>query len=312
MNTWVWLKPRGLDTILQWIAPPEIKAYYGLVEKSVLDRTELEKKLQSESSGENHMRKDIFHYLFQSKDPDTGKPSYSSDELYAEAHMFIIAGSDTTAAVLSALFFYLARNPRAYSRLTAELRAKFHSANDIRWGPALNSCSYFRACLNEAMRMSPPGPSEFPREVLPGGCTVDGFFCPEGTILGVSYWALNRNEKYFPDCNKYRPERWIVNEKDGFTAEQVASAQSAFFPFSAGPYACLGKNLAWRELTIAAGRLLYRMDMRLPPGIDVGGGSPGLGWGREDKDQFLLRDAYVALRNGPLLQFKRAGDGIKC
>ncbi|KAL8822413.1 MAG: hypothetical protein Q9191_006853, partial [Dirinaria sp. TL-2023a] len=309
VGLWVWLKPRGLDTMLEWISPPEIKRYYHLVEESVSNRTALEEKLQNESTDESHMRKDIFHYLFQSKDPDTGKPSYSLDELHAEAHMFIVAGSDTTAAVLSALFFYLMHYPEAYSKVTAELRTNFHSADDIRGSTSLNSCDYLRACLNEAMRMFPPGASELPRVVLPGGCAVDGFIYPEGTALGISSWALNYNERYFPDSHKYRPERWTVNGngKDGFTADQVASAQSAFFPFSQGPYACLGKNLAWRELTIAAGRLLHRMNMRLPPGIDVGGGSPGLGWGREDKNQYLLRDAYIAIRDGPLLQFKPAG-----
>lgn len=311
LSLWVWLKPRGLDTILEWVAPPEIKGYYQLVEQSVLDRTKLEEKLQSESTDEKQMRKDIFHYLFQSKDPNTGKPSYSPDELNAEAHMFIIAGSDTTASVLSAIFFYLVRYPQACSRLTTELRTKFQSANDIKWGPSLLSCDYLRACLNEAMRMFPPGASELPRVVLRGGCTVEGTFYPEGTILGASIWALNYNEKYFPDSHKYRPERWLANEKDGFTAEQAASAHAAFFPFSQGPYACMGKNLAWRELYVAVGRLLYRMDMRLPPGIDVGGGSPKLGWGRRNKDEYLLHDSYLALRHGPVLQFKPAGNGIK-
>ena len=311
LNVWLWFKPRGLDALLEWIVPQEIKSYYQLVENSVTDRKKLEEKLQEESTDEKHMRKDIFHYLFQSKDPDTGKPAYSLNELYAEAHMFIIAGTDTTASVLSALFFYLARNPHACSKLTAELRTKFQSVSDIRWGPILMSSDYLRACLNETLRMSPPGPSEFPREVLAGGCSVDGFLYPEGTILGVSSWSLNRNEQYFPDCDTFRPERWIVDEQKGFTVEQVTRAQSAFFPFSAGPYACMGQNLAWRELTVASGRLLYRMEMRLPPGVDVGGGSPKLGWGRADKDQFLLRDAYISLRDGPLLQFKPAADGTK-
>ena len=311
INMWLRLKPYGLDALLEWTAPQGIKSYYQFVEKSVADRTKLEEKFQEEGSNDKHIRKDIFHYLFQSKDPDTGKPAYSFGELFAEAQLFIIAGSDTTALTLSALFFYLARNPHAYSRLTAEIRTKFQSVSDIRWGPNLISCDYLQGCLNETLRMSPPVASELPREVLAGGFTVDGFSYPKGTIIGVSSWSLNRNEQYFPDCNTFRPERWIVDEKEGFTAEQVMRAHSAFFPFSAGPYACMGKNLAWRELTVVTGRLLYRMDMRLPHGIDVGGGSPELGWGRADKNQFLLRDAYVSLRDGPFLQFKPAGEKKK-
>ena len=299
------MKPRGLDTLLQWIAPPEIKSYYEFVEKSVEDRTKLEENLQDGSTDKKNMRKDIFHYLFQSKDPDTGEKSYSPDELWSEANLLIIAGSSTTSTILSALLFYLAHNSRSYKRLAAEIRTMFERTDDIRWGPSLNSCHYLRACLNETFRMSPAGPSELSREVLPGGYTVDGVFYPEGTQIGISGWAINYNEQYFPDCNSYRPERWIVDEEDGFTADQVACAHSALFPFSSGPDTCVGKNLAWRELMITTGRLLYRMDVRLPPGADVGGGAPELGWGRRNKYQYLLRDAWVSLRNGPLLQFKQ-------
>lgn len=273
-----------------------------------MERTKLEEKLQKDSAGEKDMRKDMFHYLFNAKDSETGKRSYSSDELWSEANLLIIAGSSTTSTILSALFFYLARNPRAYSKLTTEIRTTFKSADDIKWGTSLTSCHYLRACLNETMRMSPAGPSELPREVLPGGYTVDGVIYPEGTLLGTSGWALNYNEDYFPDCNTYRPERWIIDEKEGFTAEDVARAQSAFFPFSSGPDTCVGKNLAWQELMITVGRTLRRMDIRLPPGVDVGGGAPELGWGRRNKNQYLLGDAWISLRDGPVLQFKNVED----
>ena len=53
------------------------------------------------------MRKDMFHYLYQAKDPETGQPAYSRDELLAEASLLTIAGSDTTLTSLCGFFFYI-------------------------------------------------------------------------------------------------------------------------------------------------------------------------------------------------------------
>lgn len=56
------------------------------------------------------VRKDFFHYLFHARDPVTGR-GFPMEELWGEAESMIIAGSDTTAIVLTAMFFYLARKP---------------------------------------------------------------------------------------------------------------------------------------------------------------------------------------------------------
>lgn len=304
LDLWVWLKPRGLNSILEAITPKKIKGYYEFVEKSVVERTELEKELKN--SNHENIRKDMFHYLFQCKDSNTGRPAYSADELDAEANLLIIAGSGTTSVMLSAFFFYVSCNSRVYDRVTKEIRTTFRSAKDIYGGTALSSCEYLRACINETMRMSPAGPSELVREVLSGGCTVDGIFLPKGTLIGTSGWALNYSEDYFPDAYTYRPERRIVDKANDFTVEAVTRSQSAFFPFGFGPGSCVGKNLALLELMTIIGRTLYHYDMRRLPGNTLGGGAPELGWGRRSKDRYLLEDAYIALRDGPIVQFKKA------
>ena len=155
--------------------------------------------------------------------------------------------------------------------------------------------------------MSPAGAGEFIREVQPGGLEVDGEFFPEGVQLGSSNWSLNYNEEIFLDALVYRPERWIVDEKTAVTAEQVARAHSSFHPFSAGPDSCIGKNLALMELMITIGKTLYRMDVRALPGDMLGGGAPELGWGRRNRNQYQLRDAYISLRDGPMVQFRKCG-----
>lgn len=65
-------------------------------------------------------------------------------------------GGETISTALSALVFYLSRNPGAYKRLADEIRSTLSSTADIRGGPRLAGCKYLRACIDEVLRMFPP------------------------------------------------------------------------------------------------------------------------------------------------------------
>lgn len=68
---------------------------------------------------------------------------------------------------------------------------------------------------------APAGPSELPREVLPGGTTIEGEHYPAGIIVGTPNWAMGRNEEQYGDAFTFRPERWIVsNELDSLNPEE--------------------------------------------------------------------------------------------
>lgn len=305
LNFWIWLKPRGLDALLALVTPKDIRLFYDFVQKRVAERSNLEQELQSPSSEKKEMRKDMFYYLFRAKDPNTGAPAYKKHELEAEGSLLIMAGSDTTAITICGLFFYITRNSRVYSKLANEIRSTFKSVDEIRGGTGLSSCQYLRACIDETLRMCPIATSELQREVLPGGLKVNGEIIPEGVQIGTSTWSLHHNEDCFIDAYLYRPERWIADNQTGVTVENVAQARSCWYPFSAGPGNCVGKNLAMLELMITVARTLYQMDVRMPPGSTLGEGAPHLGWGRRSRNNFQLRDAYVSLRDGPTVQFKK-------
>jgi cytochrome P450 len=290
---------------MAYLTPKNILEYFVFVNASVMKRTKEEEKLESMTE-EGPIRKDMFHYLFNTKIPETGLPAFSAEELTAEANLLLIAGTDTTANAISALWFYLTRNNRVYRKLAAEIRTTFQSVDDIHGGATLSSCYYLRACIDEALRMAPTGiVSEMSREVLPGGLDIDGNVFPEGVKIGSSSWAVMYHEDYFGDPYIYRPERWIVDEATGITADYVALARSAFNPFSVGPGNCVGQKLAMLELQVITARILYRMDVQCPPGDNLGGGSRELGWGRRDRKQFQLEDAFVSLVNGPMVQFRK-------
>lgn len=186
-------------------------------------------------------RKDFFYYLLKAKDPETGK-GFSTPELWGESNLLIIAGSDTTSTALAATMFYLVHNPKVLEKLAKEVRAAFEEVEEIRSGPTLSKLHYLRACIDEAMRLSPSVGGVLPRQVLPGGLEIDGEKFPEGTVVGVPTYAIHHNPEYWSQPFEYRPERWISESEPNVTAESVSLGQSAFCPFSVGPRGCIGKG----------------------------------------------------------------------
>ena len=147
-----------------------------------------------------------------------------------------------------------------------------------------------------------------PRAVLPGGLTVDGYYIPEGTVVGTCHYAVHHNPDYFPGPFEYRPERWIVDSAHGVTEEAVALAQSAFCPFSLGPRGCIGRGMAYMELLTTLARLLFLYDMRLAPGEQRGAGQADLEWGRHRPKEFQLIDIFTSSKDGPLVQFRQRSE----
>ena len=250
-------------------------------------------------------------------------------ELWPEAMLFIMAGGSTTATAMSALFFYLARNPECYAALADEIRSKFNSASDIQAGPQLNACKYLRACVDEALRMSPPVPTvpwreQFAADESSEPFIVDGHVIPRGTQVGVNLYCIMHNEEYFPDSFSFKPERWLesgphvsaernVGEDTAEKkrkAEERAAMRKAFAPFLIGDRSCAGRSMAYMETSLTIARTLWYFDFEVAPGKagELGGGKPGRTDGRGRPGEYQLHDIFVATHQGPYLVFRTRGD----
>jgi hypothetical protein len=244
--------------------------------------------------------------------------------LWGESNLLIIAGSDTTSTAIAATVFYLVHNADKLAVLTQEVRAAFDDVEEIRFGQKLSALPYVRACIDEAMRLSPSVGGLLPREVLIGGIEIDGEQIPAGTVVGVPSYTMQHNEEYYPSAWEFRPERWIAGSEKGVTSESVARAQSAFCPFSVGPRGCIGKGklnipleivvgwlanhdcvgMAYAEMTTTIARMVYMYDMRLAPGSTLGKGNPRLAYGRQRTTEFQLKDSFTSIKEGPEVQFR--------
>ena len=156
------------------------------------------------------------------------------DKLVANASILTIAGSETTATLLSGAVYLLPQNPDALAKLTHEVRSAFKDDSEITL-TSVGGLTYMLACLNECLRMYPPVPGSLPR-AAPKGATVAGHVIPEGTQVGIFQWAINHREELWRDPWSFHPERFMGDPR--FAGDQLDAMQ----PFSLGPRNCIGKK----------------------------------------------------------------------
>ncbi|KAF9460031.1 cytochrome P450 monooxygenase [Collybia nuda] len=197
-------------------------------------------------------RVDLLSKLKDSRDGD-GNPM-SREELTAEALTLLIAGSDTTSNSTCAIIYHLAHNPHVQARLHKELDEQLGTEDEtIATIEQVKRLPYLDACINEALRIHSTSSLGLPRVVPEGGLTVLGQFFPEGTVLSVPSYSIHRDTTIWgEDVEAYRPERWFERDQAGI--------QKTFNPFSMGPRACVGRNLAFLELQIICASLLRRYE----------------------------------------------------
>jgi cytochrome P450 len=291
---------------LTFAVPEDMKKWQSFVAGNLEARTKKEQELKQSAHSEDAARKDFFHYLFGAKDSETGKEGYTIDELWGECELLTIAGSDTTAIVTAAMTFYLAKNPRMQEKVAKEVRSTFSSYEEIVYSPKLHSCRYLRAFIQETLRVAPPVPADLAREVLPGGTTICGKFFPQDMKVSTCLYCLSHNPDVYPEPMRFRPERWVTKAEDpeGVSGDDVALAESGACSFAAGTRGCIGKNMAWMEMMVVLAKLVYRFELKQQPGNNLGGGMPNFRPGHQQEDRYQLYDAFVAMRNGPMIQFK--------
>ncbi|KAA8893250.1 cytochrome P450 [Sphaerosporella brunnea] len=203
-------------------------------------------------------RPDIFTHLL-GEDIETGKKlTYS--ELNANAQLLIVAGSDTTSTVLSNVFRELSLHPDVQEKLYQEI----HAAAEA--GPFdcqnTKNLPYLQAVIDETLRLWPPVPAGAQAQTGPAGATIAGRFVPPLTAVRVHHLALMSDDRYFPQGERFWPERWTESREDGVKDVR------AFIPFSFGTHVCVGKHLAYNELRLTVARVSQKFKIELGPNYD--------------------------------------------
>lgn len=153
------------------------------------------------------------------------------------------------ATSVAATLFYVLGNDSVYGKLKDEVRTTFPSRASICAGKALNSCVYLRACVEESLRIAPPGPGIFWRRSK-HDMQIDGVLIPAGTEVGVSIYALHHNSDVFPEPHLFRPDRFLSS-----------NTTQGFIPFLSGFRSCPAQKLAYPMMCLLIARLVWEFDL---------------------------------------------------
>lgn len=100
-------------------------------------------------------------------------------EIMANMSMFIIAGSDSVAGILTGTTYYLLQNPEIMQKLNEEIESAFTSEEQIT-PQSVGDLPVMLACLAETHRIYPAAVTGQPMVVPPAGDTICGQWVPGG------------------------------------------------------------------------------------------------------------------------------------
>jgi cytochrome P450 len=172
--------------------------------------------------------------------------------------LLIIAGSETSATLLTGAMFFLTTHPDVLDKLTAEVRAQFHDESEITLD-GTNGLQYMLAVLNETARCYPPVAISSPRVVPPEGAVVAGHAIPSGTVVSVWQWATYHDPGLFTDPDRFDPERFLHQGAGKYANDRM----EAFNPFLLGPRNCIGQRLAYAEMRLILARIIWAFDVSI-------------------------------------------------
>lgn len=170
--------------------------------------------------------------------------SQTSDKIKIRSELLniLLAGRDTTASLLSNVWFELSKRPQTWSRLRREVDAL---DGDLPTFERLKDMKYLRAVLNESLRLFPVVPDNHRQAevdtVLPVGGGEDGkspVFVQKGQIVHWSLYTMHRRKDlYGEDAEEFKPERWLDQGED----KKGLRVGWEYLPFNGGPRICIGR-----------------------------------------------------------------------
>ncbi|KAH8105405.1 cytochrome P450 [Cristinia sonorae] len=233
----------------------------------------------------------------------------------------LLAGRDTTAALLTFVTYMMAMHPEVARKMRAEVLQHIgeHNAPTCE---AIKSLRYMHAVINETLRLFPPVPQNirecrdepivFPQSdaTFPTSADEPSLYVPANTpILFVPMWTQRNPVHWGPDADVFDPDRWLDERLSRFVENPMI-----FTPFGAGPRICIGQSYARNETSYFLVRLLQQFDtFTLAPEFQPEGSLPPSEWkngsGRKRIEQ--IRPAYALtlyVKGGLWMRFGRASD----
>ena len=169
----------------------------------------------------------------------------------------ILGGSATTTNTMHAFLNIMIHHPQIQRRLQKEVddvigqrQVTLDDRPDM---------PYHYATLLELLRYTAVAPLGIPHMAIKD-TTIAGKRVPEGTAIFFNFYALQHDEKCFPEPFKFKPERFIDGEGKLVPADHPNRRN--MFSFSTGPRVCFGEALAKSRLFLIIACIMQKFDVR--------------------------------------------------
>lgn len=204
---------------------------------------------------------DLFTRLLQ--DSKGNRLALPMGEVAAECNSMMNAGTETTTAAMTNTIFLLFTHPGVLERLRLELDPVFQETGVATYAKLAN-LPYLRACIEESLRVRPASSMGLPRVVPDGGRIIAGKYVAGGVTVSLPTYSLLRDERVFTRPCEFIPDRWLTDD-----SEKKQLMMKSHLPFSTGPRACIGRNIAYFEQTLVIASLVYYFELEVAPGFEL-------------------------------------------
>ncbi|KAI1704051.1 cytochrome p450 domain-containing protein [Ditylenchus destructor] len=190
------------------------------------------------------------------------KRSMSKPELFSQAFLVFVSGYDSTVPTTLRLILYmLALHPEVQQRLYEEIEEVMGDEvrPEVRY-EHLQQLKYLEQVIQETLRMYPVAPRvnrECVKEI-----TIDGIEFQPGDIVNIPIYAIHHNPDYFPEPEKFDPDRFSPDE-------MMRRDPLAYIPFGFGPRSCIGMRFAQFQIRVIIVRLIKKFVFERAEGSPV-------------------------------------------
>lgn len=244
-----------------------------LINKAVSTRSELTvEELEERDNAEDPS---LLRFLVDMRGEDV-----SSTVLRDDLMTMLIAGHETTAAMLTWTLFELAQGePGMFEEIQNEVRTVLKDKDRPDYDDVV-AMKKLRYALIEGLRLYPEPPVLIRRarteDTLPQGSSImkDGIKVLRGTDIFVSTWNLHRSPELWENPYTFDPTRWERSFKNpnvkgwaGYDPDKVSglypsenAADFAFLPFGGGARKCVGDQFAMLEAAVTFSVIIKNFD----------------------------------------------------
>jgi len=220
---------------------------------------------------ENHRKlnstDDILGHMLQSADDPVSGLSYK--ELISNVWIFFIAGHETTSTALQWALYELSHRPEMQDRICNEVKSVMGDRTVITFED-LPKFEFLDRFIHETLRRrSPVG--ILPTRKAARDIQYGKQFIPKGTLVGLSIDSIHMNPEYWPEPEKFDPDRFLPENKKGRNT-------FSFLPFSLGQRQCIGNNFSLIEQRLFLATILTKLKVlpskeQFNPNLAIGFGS---------------------------------------